>query len=118
MGALLCYRDKTVEQRDIMKKIKKNAVASPVEELYDALLLVENREEMERFLKDLCTPQEIITLAERWRVCRLLQKEELSYREIHQITGASLATITRVARFLKNEPHQGYSLILERLADN
>ncbi len=88
---------------------------SSFDELIEALLLLETKQEAERFLKDLCTPQEMQTLAERWKVCKLLNKEELSYREIHEKTGASLATITRVARFLKTEPHQGYAVILKKM---
>ena len=87
-----------------------------VGELYAALLLVKSDVEMARFLKDLCTPQEIRALAERWRVCRLLNEGTLSYRDINDMTGASLATIGRVARFLKEEPHHGYQLILSRLS--
>ncbi len=84
-------------------------------ELYEALLLVKDTEEMSRFFKDLCTPQEIKALAERWRVCRLLDQGTLSYREINKLTGVSLATIGRIARFLKDEPHHGYQLILSRM---
>ncbi len=86
-----------------------------VEELYEALLLLKTPEEMSRFLKDLCTPQEIRALAERWRVCRILDQGTMSYREINNVTGASLATIGRVARFLNNEPHHGYQLVLNRM---
>jgi TrpR-related protein YerC/YecD len=66
-------------------------------------------------MRDLCTPQELSALAERWRVCRLLAQGDLSYREINQKTGASLATITRVARFLKTEAHQGYTAVLKKM---
>jgi TrpR-related protein YerC/YecD len=86
-----------------------------LKELCKALLLLKNNEEMIRFFSDLCTPQEIRTLAERWRVCRLLNQGDFSYREISAQTGASLATIGRVARFLKDEPHRGYELILNRM---
>lgn len=86
-----------------------------IDELYQALLLPKNHEEMGRFFTDLCTPQEIRALAERWRVCRLLSQGNLSYREINTQTGASLTTIGRVARFLKEEPHRGYELILNRM---
>lgn len=85
-----------------------------INELYKALLLIKNKEEMARFMKDLCTPQELKALAERWNVCRLLEESPLSYREIHALTGVSLATITRIARFLNTEPHQGYKMILNR----
>ena len=86
-----------------------------IQELYEALLLLKNGEEMGCFFKDLCTPQEIRALGERWRVCKLLSEGALSYREINSLTGASLATIGRVARFLKDEPHHGYQLILNRM---
>lgn len=86
-----------------------------IQELYEALLLLKTSEEMGRFFKDLCTPQEIKALAERWRVCKLLAQGTLSYREISSVTGASLATIGRVARFLNTEPHHGYQLILKRM---
>lgn len=88
---------------------------SVVQELYQALLLIKDPQEMAIFFKDLCTPQEIRALAERWRVCQLLHAGDLSYREINSLTGASLATVCRVARFLKEEPNHGYQLVLERL---
>lgn len=83
--------------------------------LCQALLLIKTPTEMEHFLKDLCTPQEIKDLAERWHVCTLLDQQKLSYREINALTGTSLATIGRVARFLNIEPHQGYKLVLKRI---
>ena len=99
-----------------MKYDKKNKLNDNViNELYEAILLLKNVEEVERFFKDLCTPQELIALAERWRVCQLLATREFSYREISQQTGVSLATITRVARFLKDEPHHGYQAVLKNI---
>jgi TrpR-related protein YerC/YecD len=85
------------------------------DELIEAFLLLKTKDEAQRFLKDLCTPQEISALSERWRVCRLLESGDLSYREISEQTSASLATITRVARFLKNEPHHGYKEMLRKI---
>lgn len=70
---------------------------------------------MARLLKDLCTPQEIRTLAERWHVARLLDGTQMSYRDIHDATGVSTTTIVRVARFLRQEPHHGYRAALDRL---
>ena len=84
-------------------------------ELAEALLLLKTVEEVYLFLKDLCTPQEIIALKERWRVCQHLEDGNLSYRDIHSLTGASLTTIGRVARFLKDEPYQGYRILLDRI---
>lgn len=67
-----------------------------------------------RLLVDLCTPAEIRTLAERWHVARLLDGTGMSYREIHDATGVSTTTVVRVARFLRQEPHRGYRLALDR----
>jgi TrpR-related protein YerC/YecD len=78
-----------------------------------ALLAPRNEAEMARFLGDLCTPAEVRTLAERWHVARLLDGTDLSYREIHDATGASTTTIVRVARFLRQEEHQGYRLAID-----
>ena len=101
-------------REEIMEKRAKADKELVINELYEALLLLKNTEEVSRFFNDLCTPQEIKVLAERWRVCKLLDEGSFSYREINSLTGASLATIGRVARFLKEEPHQGYALILTR----
>ena len=60
-------------------------------------------------------PAEIRTLAERWHVARLLDDGELTYREIHEATGVSTTTIVRVARFLRQEDHGGYRILLNRL---
>lgn len=93
----------------------KNHHQKAIIDLCEALLLLETKEEAYNFLKDLCTPQEIGVLAERWKVCKLLNKGDLSYRDIQIITGASLTTIGRVARFLKDEPYHGYLTILNKM---
>ena len=85
------------------------------DDLCAALLTPESVEEMRRLLVDLCTPAEIRTLAERWHVARLLDQDELSYREIQEATGVSTTTVVRVARFLKQEPHRGYRRALDAL---
>lgn len=87
------------------------------EELCRALLTPRSPEEMAALLTDLCTPAEIRTLAERWHVARLLDGSDLSYRDIHDATGVSTTTIVRVARFLRQEPHQGYRAAIDRLAE-
>jgi TrpR-related protein YerC/YecD len=89
-----------------------------VHDLADALLTPANREEMLRLLTDLCTPAEIRTLAERWHVALLLDGNGHSYRDIHDATGVSTTTIVRVARFLRQEPHQGYRAAIDRLKED
>jgi len=83
--------------------------------LSSALASINSSELMEKFLIDLCTPAELRALAERWHVARLLDTGEQSYRDINAETGVSTTTIARVARFLKDEPHQGYRTVLDRL---
>lgn len=92
-----------------------NTPQEALNNLCKAFLQLKTEQEVFNFLKDLCTPQEISALAERWRVCQLLHAGNLSYREIHDLTGASLTTIGRVARFLKDEPYKGYQTILSRI---
>lgn len=82
--------------------------------LYDALLCLKSRDEIDAFLQDLCTPSELRALTERWQVAGLLDRGDRSYREIAAEAGASPTTVVRVARFLKEMPHQGYRLVLDR----
>ena len=86
-----------------------------ISELCSALLTPESAREMRLLLTDLCTPPEIRTLAERWHVAGLLDEGRLSYRDIHEATGVSTTTIVRVARFLRQEPHQGYRRAIDGL---
>jgi TrpR-related protein YerC/YecD len=85
--------------------------------LCEALLTPGDPDEMARLLADLCTPAEVRTLAERWHVARLLEEGKLSYREIHDATGVSTTTIVRVARFLRQEPHQAYRVAMRRIEE-
>lgn len=84
-------------------------------EFFRAILALETSAECRRFFKDVTTPAELAALGERWHVAQLLDEGELSYREIHDETGVSTTTITRVARFLGQEANQGYRLVLDRL---
>ena len=83
--------------------------------LHDALLSMQTRAEIDAFLADLCTPAELRAFSERWQVARLLDAGDKSYREIAAEAHASPTTVVRVARYLKDMPHQGYRLALDRL---
>jgi len=91
------------------------AIARSRVALYDALLSLKSRDEVDAFLADLCTPAEVRAFAERWEVARLLDAGGKSYREIAAEAQASPTTVVRVARFLKEMPHQGYRRVLDRL---
>src|ERR1700743_3142684 len=88
-----------------------------VDALARALLTLQTPQEVRAFLDDLCTPSELRAFAERFRVARLLDAGQLSYRDISEKTGASTTTVTRVARFLREMPHQGYRLVIDRMSE-
>ena len=81
--------------------------------LIDAILRLDSRDEAERFLRDLCTLGELRDMGQRWAVVRLLD-DGLHYAEISKRTGASTATITRIASWL-NHGEGGYRRMLEKL---
>jgi TrpR-related protein YerC/YecD len=81
------------------------------EALIEALLRLETRDSAERFLRDLCTLGEIHDMAQRWAVVRLLDAG-MHYAEISKRTGASTATVTRIASWL-NHGEGGYREMLE-----
>ncbi len=80
--------------------------------LFDAILCLRDNDECRRFFKDLCTPAELQALVDRWQVVELLE-QDLPYRKIHELTGVSVTTIGRVARFLA-DGFGGYRVALER----
>ena len=84
-----------------------------VEELFGAILQLDELDETERFFRDLCTLAELRDMAQRWAVVRLLDTG-LHYAEISRRTGASTATITRIASWL-NHGENGYRAMLDKL---
>jgi TrpR-related protein YerC/YecD len=83
--------------------------------LFAAIASLRTAEECRAFLRDLCTPAELQAMADRWAVVDFL-KRGLPYREIHRLTGVSVTTIGRVARFL-DAGNGGYAIAMGRLAD-
>ena len=84
--------------------------------LCEALLTLQTVDECQRFLEDLCTPAELEALLDRWSVVGHLEAG-VPYRQIHDLTGVSVTTIGRVARFLTHGSG-GYQLALQRLKPN
>ncbi|MCM1161169.1 MAG: YerC/YecD family TrpR-related protein [Roseburia sp.] len=91
------------------KKLKTDAV----NQLFDAILTLENREECYAFFEDLCTVNELLSLSQRFEVASML-KQQKTYLEIAEKTGASTATISRVNRSL-NYGSDGYELVFNRM---
>jgi len=82
------------------------------EELFAAIASLRSREEVERFLRDLCTISELDAMAHRWQVAQLLE-EGLPYLEVAKRAHASTTTVTRVAQWL-HRGEGGYALALKR----
>ena len=85
------------------------------DKLCDALLLLESREECYAFLEDICTIKEILEISQRLSVAELLS-EKTSYNVISSETGASTATISRVAKCI-DYGTGGYKKILDKLKE-
>jgi TrpR-related protein YerC/YecD len=90
------------------------ADAQRQETLIAALTAIRSDEHMAAFLRDLCTTAELDAMAQRLQVASLVD-EQVPYAEIARRTGASTATVTRVAYWLRNGTG-GYRRVLERLA--
>jgi TrpR-related protein YerC/YecD len=84
-----------------------------LDQLFQAILTLRTLEECYVFFDDLCTVNEIQSLAQRLEVARMLRNGN-TYSQIEAETGASTATISRVKRCL-NYGTDGYKMVLERL---
>ena len=83
------------------------------EDFYRAILLLENEEECYSFFRDVCTVTELRAMEQRFEVARMLTQGKV-YSEILERTGASSATISRVARSL-NDSSGGYDKVFGRM---
>jgi TrpR-related protein YerC/YecD len=83
--------------------------------LLRAIVTLDDVDEAADFLRDLCTLNELRDMSQRWAVVRLLDGG-MHYGEISRTTGASTATITRIASWL-HHGEGGYRRMLDRLAE-
>ncbi|MFD2683056.1 YerC/YecD family TrpR-related protein [Bacillus seohaeanensis] len=84
-----------------------------LDQLFNAVLSLQDKEECYRFFDDLCTINEIQSLSQRLEVARMLQDGK-TYHKIETETGASTATISRVKRCL-NYGNDAYQMVLDRV---
>lgn len=82
-----------------------------VEQLADALVSIDDRDAMLAFLRDVCSFNELSTLAQRLEVARLVD-QGVPYAEVARRLGASTATVTRVAQWLRHG-EGGYRAVLD-----
>lgn len=84
-----------------------------VDHLFEAILLLKDKEECYTFFEDVCTVNELLSLSQRFEVAYML-REKKTYLDIAEKTGASTATISRVNRSL-NYGKDGYDMIFARM---
>lgn len=79
----------------------------------EAILSLEDTNEIKKFLRDLMTEKEIKEFANRLEAASLLSKD-VQYNAIIESTGLSSTTIARISKWLKGNLG-GYRLVLSRL---
>lgn len=84
-----------------------------IDELFDGILTLRDREDCYRFFEDICTINEIHSIAQRLQVAKLLS-EKKTYNEIEKVTKASTATISRINKCIVYGA-DGYRRVLDRL---
>lgn len=87
--------------------------SAQLDQLFDAFLKLETREECYVFFDDLATMGEIQSLSQRLQVAKMLT-DGATYNTIEKETKASTATISRVRRCI-DYGSDGYKMILNRL---
>ena len=93
--------------------MSKNLRTEEVDHLFDAILCLKDKEECYTFFEDVCTVNELLSLSQRFEVAKML-REQKTYLDIAEKTGASTATISRVNRSL-NYGNDGYDMVFKRM---
>lgn len=86
-----------------------------IDDLFEAILCLETKEECYAFFEDLCTVLELKSISQRMQVAKMLSERHV-YSDIVNKTGASTATISRVNRTL-NYGCDGYELVFKRMKE-
>ena len=95
--------------------MSKKVRTKEVDHLFAAILSLETKEECYTFFEDVCTVNELLSLSQRFEVAKML-RDQKTYLDIAEKTGASTATISRVNRSL-NYGNDGYDMVFSRLQD-
>jgi TrpR-related protein YerC/YecD len=83
------------------------------EELFKAVIKLENIGETKKFFRDLLTAEEIIEFSKRWQTAQMLD-QDISYEKIVKKTGLSSRTVARISKWL-NGKNGGYKLMLKKI---
>jgi len=93
--------------------VKKNIHTESVDRLFQAILSLQNTDECYSFFEDICTINELLSLAQRFDVGMRLMEGQ-TYQEIAGATGSSTATISRVNRLL-GDVNSGLEMAVNRI---
>ena len=85
-----------------------------IDELFEGILSLKTVDECYRFFEDICTINEINSIAQRLQVAKMLDNK-CTDKEIEQETKASTATISRINKCLVYGA-DGYKVVLDNLA--
>lgn len=110
---ILILQTKALKRERVHEMYRSKLESQQVENLFDAMMTLETKEDYYRFFEDLSTVNEIKALAQRMEVAKMLE-DDRTYTDIANATGASTATISRVKRCL-NYGSDGYRLALDRI---
>ena len=95
--------------------MNKKLLNESTDNLFKAILTLENIDECRCFFEDLCTVSELQSMAQRFEVANLLHQGK-NYVDINKLTGASTATICRVSKCL-SYGDGGYKTVIQRLEE-
>lgn len=84
--------------------------------LFEAILSLKDENECYTFFEDVCTINELLSIAQRFEVAAMLRSGK-TYLDIAERTGASTATISRVNRSL-NYGNDGYDMVFNRISES
>ncbi|MGX8679962.1 MAG: YerC/YecD family TrpR-related protein [bacterium] len=99
--------------------MKKDLHDISVIHFFEAILSLNSIDECYAFYKDICTTNEIMSVAQRFEVGKMLL-EKKTYQDIQKATNASTTTISRVNRLLNDEDNgieMAYARIKEKNND-
>ena len=85
------------------------------DQLYKAIMQLQDEQECYEFFQDLCTMTELRSMEQRFEVASLLD-DGMIYNDILERTGASSATISRVNRSLQYGKG-GYQTVFDRMKE-
>ena len=93
-------------------KYKSKFANKDIDLLFETILTLESVDECYRFFEDLCTVKEVLDMAQRLKVAKMLEDKH-SYQDIVKETKASTATISRVAKSLTYGA-EGYHTVFKK----